>query len=73
MFLGQHININLCAVQEMLGSYSIKCLNTLLSKNLVICQAEIGSNVKGTLTFEKSSLQVLKFLGPSLQRCTVSR
>ena len=44
---------------------------TLLNKNLMTCQAEIGSHVKG-IKFEKDSLQVLKFLGSSLQGFTVS-
>ena len=43
---------------------------TLLSKNLMACQAEIGSYVQGP-QLEKDSLQVLKFLGSSLQGFTV--
>ena len=43
---------------------------TLLSKNLMICQAEIGSYVQGS-QFEKNSFQVLKFLGSSLRGFTV--
>ena len=43
---------------------------TLLSQNFMTCQAETGSYVQG-IKFEKDSLQVLKFLGLSLQGFTV--
>ena len=47
VLLDRHIKLNLCVIQEILGGYSSECLNTLYSKNLMICQAEIGSYVKG--------------------------
>ena len=36
------MKVNLCVIQEIRGGYSSKCLNTLLSQNLVIFQAEVG-------------------------------